>query len=113
MTAIQQRIRLHLASTLSLKQRQVMVEARPYLIQGQPKLSYIPPGGDYGEVIHPKYCALFPCQPCDKLVTIDTADKVKCPKPIINVIVNVYMCQVKKCYFNFIITYIITSGNFG
>lgn len=74
--AIQQRTRLHPASTLSLKQRQVMEEARPYLIQGQPKLSYIPPGGDYDEVIHPNCYALFPCQLFDKLVTIDTADKV-------------------------------------
>lgn len=73
---MQQRIRLHLASTLSLKQRQVMVAAHPDLMQGQQKLPYIPPGGDYGEVILLECYALFPCQLCDKLVTIDIADKV-------------------------------------
>lgn len=73
---MQQRIRLHLAATLSLEQRQVMVVAHPDLMQGQHKLSCIPPGGDYGEVILPECYAFFPCQLCDKLVTIDIADKV-------------------------------------
>ena len=81
---MQQTIILHLAAMLSLKQCQVSVETHPDLMQHQPILSDVHQGAVYGEVNLPKCYALFPCQLCDKSMTINIADKMKCPKPIIN-----------------------------
>ena len=43
-------------------------------------LSNIQQVGVGGEVLLPMYYALFPWQPSDKSVTINTVDRVKCPK---------------------------------
>lgn len=77
---------LHLAAMLSPKQCQVSVATHPYLMQYQPIPSYVHQGAVYGEVNLPKCYALFPCQLGDKPVTTGIVDKLKCPKPIINML---------------------------
>ena len=76
---------------LSLKQGQVSVATHLALMQYQLILSGIHQAAAYGEVTLPYCYAIFPCQLCDKSVTINIADKRKCPKPIINMLV-LLMC---------------------
>ena len=80
-----QKILLHLAAMWSPQQCQVPVAMHSYLKQHQSIPSCGHPGAVYGELNLPRCCALFPCQLPDKSETLDTADNMKCPKPIITV----------------------------
>ena len=80
-----QKILLHLAAMWSQQQCQVPIAMHSYLKQHQPIPSCGHPGAVYGELNLPRCCALFPCQLPDKSETLDTADNMKCPKPIITV----------------------------
>ena len=96
LTTMKQTILLHLATMLSLKQCQASLATHPDLMQHQPIVSDVHQGVVYGEVNLPKCYALFPCQLGDKSVTISIADKMKCPKEIINMLLLMcYICQLK------------------
>ena len=99
LTAMQQTLLLPLPPMLHPKLHLGLVITHPPLKQYQSTLSNIQKGAVYDEVLLPECYGLFPCQPCDKLVSLKRVDKVKCPK-INNKydIVNVYICQLNKLH---------------